>query len=644
MLKVLREKTKSLHWVLWLIIASFLLLTFVEWGGAGSVGRSAATAVWAAKVGDRTVPADRFRVAYQSTESFYRDQLGASYRRGMFFQPEDILNDLVDEVLLEGEAERLGLTATPAEIAASIRSRADLRGAGGTFDRSLYQRLLSYNGLSPAEFEAREGLRIQVRKLDDLQRSAVAVADEDLRRTWMDRNQSVSIRYALVPTESFTGEVEVEEEALLAYYQEHVDDYDAGPGRRIRWVRFDREAARAAFEDEAQMREYYETNRELLYTMGPELRRARQILVSVPAGAPEDLKEQARARAEELAARARSGEDFAALASAESDDAATRERGGDMDAFLAGTHEPAFDDAVFAAAEGEILGPLETSAGFRVVLVTKGEGTKARPYEEVKEAVSRGLYSAQAVGEVRDQLERFQTAVAEGKDFSAAAAAAGLEASAETWVSQGAPPADGPGPVAIQTAFDLGVGDTSGPVSAPGGQVVLQVLEARESSPRSFDDAREAVESDFRSELARELALAEAERLRSLALTEGLEAAAAASDLDLRTASALRKRGSVPGLGVEPALNEAAMATPVDSVGPVVPVASGALVFEVTERKDFDAEVFAADRETLRREIQGARFQTLRRANLQVLRQRLEGSILMNDDLLEPLRERNPLG
>lgn len=647
MLKVLREKTKSLHWVLWLIIASFILLIFVEWGGAGyGGGGTMAGAGWAAKVGGEEISTDEFITAYKNTEAFYQGQLGDAYRRGLFFRPEDVLNDLVDQVLLEEAAERLGLEASAAEIAESIRQRPDLQGNDGRFDRGLYDRLLAFNGLTPKEFEQREAERIRVRKLDELIRSGVVVSEEEVRRTWLERNQSASIRYVLVDAGDFTSEVEVDPAELRAWFDERAEDYDAGPGRRIRWARFDRAAAQAQLEDEAQMREYYETNKDLLYTLGPEQRRARQVLIRVPAGAGEEAKEEARARAEEIAGRARAGEDFAALAEEESEDASTRERGGDMGPFYAGTYDPAFDEAVFAADEGEVVGPIETPQGFHVVLVTKGEGSYVRPFEEVRDLVARGLYAAQAATRVREQMETFQGALAEGRDFEAAAAAAGVEASEPTWVVRGPGPEDGPGPTAVQQAFNLEPGTTSDSISAPGGQVVVQVIDTRDSSPRSFEEAREAVEADFRQEKAVDRAAERAAELAAAARAEGLEAAA--GDLTLRTAASLRKRGAIPGLGLEPALNAAALETPLQEIGGPVEVAAGAVVFEVTERRDFDQEAFEAEAESIRQELQGARFQTLRRANLQELRARMEGEILLNDAVLEPLRASqntaNPLG
>jgi len=77
-LKQLREQTKSLHWVLWLIILSFILLIFVQWGGGGRGGRS--SDVWAARVGDEVITAREFYDEFQQQENRLRQLFGAQLR------------------------------------------------------------------------------------------------------------------------------------------------------------------------------------------------------------------------------------------------------------------------------------------------------------------------------------------------------------------------------------------------------------------------------------------------------------------------------------------------------------------------------------------------------------------------------------
>jgi peptidyl-prolyl cis-trans isomerase C len=72
-------------------------------------------------------------------------------------------------------------------------------------------------------------------------------------------------------------------------------------------------------------------------------------------------------------ARLEEGADFAELAKKHSKCPSGR-RGGDLGSFGRGDMVPEFDEAVFAAKVGDVLGPVETPFGFHVVQVTSREG------------------------------------------------------------------------------------------------------------------------------------------------------------------------------------------------------------------------------------------------------------------------------
>jgi parvulin-like peptidyl-prolyl isomerase len=78
-------------------------------------------------------------------------------------------------------------------------------------------------------------------------------------------------------------------------------------------------------------------------------------------------------RAKALAARQalRAGASFAAIVRRSSIDLTTNRRDGRLAGVVAGTHGPAFDNAVFSAREGQLVGPVQTPRGYYVLKVTK---------------------------------------------------------------------------------------------------------------------------------------------------------------------------------------------------------------------------------------------------------------------------------
>ncbi|MCA1847383.1 MAG: peptidylprolyl isomerase, partial [Actinobacteria bacterium] len=140
---------------------------------------------------------------------------------------------------------------------------------------------------------------------------------------------------------------------------------------------------RVAGDAEASQEEverYYEENKELQFTT-PEQRCARHILFN---------KDQ-RTQAEEVKGQLQNGADFAELAREHSQDPGSAENGGDLGCLGQGETVPNFEEALFNAEEGEIVGPVETEFGYHVIEVTDIRQQSTQPLSEVE-------------GQIREQL------------------------------------------------------------------------------------------------------------------------------------------------------------------------------------------------------------------------------------------------
>jgi len=73
--------------------------------------------------------------------------------------------------------------------------------------------------------------------------------------------------------------------------------------------------------------------------------------------------------ATDVLGRLKAGEDFATLAQELSIDSSSKDKGGDLGWFPRGEHDPAFDNAVFGLAPGQIGDIVKTSEGYHVVEV-----------------------------------------------------------------------------------------------------------------------------------------------------------------------------------------------------------------------------------------------------------------------------------
>ena len=128
-----------------------------------------------------------------------------------------------------------------------------------------------------------------------------------------------------------------------------------------------------------------------------EVREPRHILVT--------SLEDAEAVVAELAA----GADFAELAVARSQDPGSAQQGGALQAAPRGAWLPEFDDAVWTAEIGEVVGPVQTQAGFHVIEVVDEATLEADelPEQQVQQLVAGELDARflTAVGETEVQVD-----------------------------------------------------------------------------------------------------------------------------------------------------------------------------------------------------------------------------------------------
>jgi peptidyl-prolyl cis-trans isomerase C len=146
------------------------------------------------------------------------------------------------------------------------------------------------------------------------------------------------------------------------------------------------------------IKSYYDSHKEELRT--PEMVRARHILVMVEANAPEEEKQKAKEKAEDIMKKVRSGEDFEKLASELSDDTLTKQKGGDLGFFTRGRMLKPFEDAAFALKPGEVSEIVETPFGYHIIKVDEKKDASVENYDAVKDTIEQRLLQERTISEI----------------------------------------------------------------------------------------------------------------------------------------------------------------------------------------------------------------------------------------------------
>jgi peptidyl-prolyl cis-trans isomerase C len=155
----------------------------------------------------------------------------------------------------------------------------------------------------------------------------------------------------------------------------------------------ERVAGNAEPSDE-EIQKFYDENKTAQFTQ-PAQRCVRHILFN---------KDQQQ-KAEDVKAQLQDGGDFAALAKENSQDPGSAEKGGDLGCLGKGETVPPFEEAAFAAEQGEIVGPVETEFGYHVIEVTEIREEQTQPLAEVETQITDQLAATQQEEEFTKWIE-----------------------------------------------------------------------------------------------------------------------------------------------------------------------------------------------------------------------------------------------
>lgn len=614
MLTFMREKFKSLSWMLWAVVLSLVAWHFGVgfgggYGGGGAEGGAVAV-VDGSEIGGR-----EYARAVDNLERRLRSIYGASYTPEVakqFGVRQTALDQLIERRIALREADRLGLKATPDEIRERLIET--FTAADGTFPGAArVDRSITRAGHSRTSFEQLLADDIMYERLR-LSLGAVAVVpDERLRETYIEENNTLETDYVVFDPADHKPEAEPSKRDVKRWFDAHREDY-THTQRQARYVSLPLSAYEADVElDEAKLSEYFDSQSQ--FKRFDEKRRARHILLrtgQAAGGEGEDEDEDAtRQKAESIAAEARAGKDFAALAQQHSQDTSNASQGGDLGFFPAGRMVPEFDEAVFAAAPQEIVGPIKTSFGYHVIQLL--EVQPAKTFDEAR---------AEIETELRQQETR-KLARQAASDLIAQSKTLGLAEAAK---------APGLGseltPVVGETATELGIdalkaarvpafvkllfrlekpGDVhASPFDADDALVVFALEQESEPTRHKLDAVRDRVVADIQADRAGE-ALQEAIDKFGAELLAGKTFAEAASAISLEARSSPRTRpnGTLPGV---PRSNElvakAFEQAEGDTIGPEA-VGDLKVMLLVKKKFSFDEAVYDDAKPALKARLEG---------------------------------------
>lgn len=549
MLNALRQKAGS--WVVKVLLL-LLVVSFAIWG-VGDIFFGGQQDPAVATVGDSEIPASELARAFDRAVSNLQRQLGGEIDRQRAIQlgvMQQALQGLVGQRLLDLGAQEMGLTVADDTLRQMIVDNPMFQSAG-QFDRSRFDQLLRASGLTEDGYLA--GLRQEVVRnaLAGSIAGPVVAPAALVDALYRYRNEQRRGHYVAVTPAAIAAVPEPSDDDLATFHEAHAAQFTTPEYRALTFISLEPKDLIAEVEvTDADIEAEYQTRIDDYRT--PERRTVEQLLAAD------------RETIEQAAKRVAEGASFETVA-AEIDGVSASPLG----TVAKGSLPAAFDDAIFAQAEGEVGTPVESTFGWHLFRVSAIEPETVVPLAEVRDALAETLALREASDRLPTLATQLDDELAAGTELTEAAATLGLSARSlvvdATGKTPDGQPAEGlpPWPELVRVAFETPAGETSLlEETDAGGYFVVEVDEIRAPRLQPVDEVRAELIAAWQADERRRLARERAEELRTrLDEVASLDQVAADASLVITPIEPVRRDEPGDDQGINRAVVRALFAT-----------------------------------------------------------------------------------
>ncbi len=282
---------------------------------------------------------------------------------------------------------------------------------------------------------------------------------------------------------------------------------------------------------------------------------------------------------------AKSGEDFANLAIKYSEDKGSGRKGGDLGYFGKGKMVKEFDQAVFAAKPGQIIGPVKTQFGYHIIKVVD------RISEEIKfsEIQIKPTLSTATKNKLFRKAFSLQRQASEGVSFDTLVARLNLIPTLTSYVTEMQPMLGSN--YMTHLAFANNVGTVLEPLELKQyGIVVAQVSDGRPGGLMDYNDLKAQLKDELVHRKKLDLIEKKANDFYSTlsGITELKNVMQADSTIKVKSITSYKKDNNIPGIGIDYGFAENAFNLPTGKISKPVRGSRGYYIMQIYNRQKAD--------------------------------------------------------
>lgn len=643
------ERTRNILIVGFVILMAVSLVLFYAPGRNSAALAPATSTEVLATVGSDKVTVGELSALKESYQQMFGGQISLAQLGG----DRKMLDGLVRQRVIAQEAARLGLAASDAEVADSIRKQfPDASKNAAAFERYKQAVTSRYGDIAAYENEVRRQLSAD--KLQAFITAGVHISDEEVQDDYKRKNTTFDVAYVPIAADKLAGKIQLSDEDLRAFYDQHKTDYRIlEPQKKIRYLFIDQAKVGEKLQiPDEELRGEYEK-------LAPENKQAgvrvQQIVLKV---ARPDLDATVKAKADSLSQQARGAsgtateEAFAELAKGNSEDPATAKNGGTVAGVVKkNPNKP--DDPYQKALDlqpGQTTDPIKYGNGYYIL--RRGDAVP-KSFEDAKQELIVSLRNRRAYAAAAQLAERAANRLKETKDVSKVAQESAADANmkpADMMRETGyVKPGDDVPNIGNSQQFEQAIaslnnaGDIGERTSIKNGFAVPQLIDKKEPRIPDFDEVKEKVAQSARTERAKSQLDQTARELAANSNSAGdLKAAAARLGLDAQEAKDYKLGQPLGQAGTSAAADEAIYNLKAGEVDKTpIKIGDNWVVVAATKRTEADLAEFSKQREKLTQTALSERRTQIFSDYTAAAQERLQrdGQIKIYDDVLAKMAD-----
>ncbi|MGQ9499276.1 MAG: SurA N-terminal domain-containing protein [Dissulfurimicrobium sp.] len=237
MLDLIRRKASS--WLLKFILG-VIAIVFIFWGIGNFHSQRTDTV---ANINGEKISIEAYRSAYADIIEHYKQMFKGKIPEGLLEKlnvKQQAMDDLIQQTLVRQAADKMGIRISNEELQKIIAGIPAFQHEGA-FNKTLYERVLRGQRMTPASFENKLRDELLTERMVGLLSAGLMIPDDEAKDYYMYENQQIDLDYVMLDANECRNDAKVTDQDIAAWYEAHKETFRTAPQISLNYLFFDQE-------------------------------------------------------------------------------------------------------------------------------------------------------------------------------------------------------------------------------------------------------------------------------------------------------------------------------------------------------------------------------------------------------------------